>query len=282
MPMPTPRHLSLPACLIALLAVIAPMHAAAQQPAARDADAVETLPEPVRNSTLYPLPAGQAIAVDNPYGSVYMRFGGYEHTLEVWSTLQQPEGAPAMTLAPTARDGRFVVAPVLPDGATLAAGQRIDLVLYVPEGHPVTLRAGGDIEARGVRSDLELRNTSGKIQVRAMPGYIVQAESSEGRVEVAMEGPARPGTVQRIASRTGSVTVLLGDDANAEVRMATSQQFATDFSLQVEHLDGREPNKAARAVIGTPRPGKDKAEIVVESLVNEVRLLRRAVFVDPE
>lgn len=282
MPMPNLRFVPFLASVLALAVAFASLPARAQQAPPRDADAVEDVPEPVRTSTLYPLPAGQAIAVDNPFGSVYMRFGGYEHTLEVWTTLQQPAGAPAITLAPAERDGRFVVAPVLPEGATLAPGQRIDLVLYVPEAHPVTLRAGGDIEARGVRSDLDLRNTSGKIQVRAMPGYIVQAESSEGRVEVAMEGPARPGTVQRIASRTGSVTVLLGDDANAEVRMATSQQFATDFSLQVEHLDGREPNKAARAVIGTPRPGKDKAEIVVESLVNEVRLLRRAVFVDPE
>lgn len=278
MPMPLRRFACLATGALALALAVAAPDARAQQTAPAEA----AMPEPARASTLYPLAEGQAISVDNPYGSVFLRFGGYEHTLEVWSTLQQPAGAPLIALAPGVQGDRFVVAPALPDGATLAPGQRLDLVLYVPEGHPVALRAGGDIESRGVRSDLDLRNTGGKLQVRAAAGYTVQAESGEGRVEVAMEGPARPGTLQRIASRTGSVTVLVGDDANAEVRLATSQQFATDFSLQVEHLDGREPNKSAIAVIGTPRSGKQKAEIVVESLVNEVRLLRRAVFVDPE
>jgi hypothetical protein len=88
--------------------------------------------EPIRQDQGFKLAEGAAIAVVNPYGSVYMRFGGYEHKLDIRSTIQQPEGAAQFTFAPAMRDGRFVVAPSLPAGVQLAEGQRIDLVLYVP------------------------------------------------------------------------------------------------------------------------------------------------------
>ena len=77
------------------------------------------------------------------------------------------------------------------------------------------------------------------------------------------------------------MAVNVSDKIDAEVRMSTSQQFATDYSLVVEHRDGEEPDKIATAVVGTPKTGKDKALIVLESLVSEVRLLRKGVFIDP-
>ena len=170
----------------------------------------------------------------------------------------------------------------MPSGVALAQGQRIDLVLYVPKGHPLTVRTGfGVIESRGVKSDIDLLADTGDIAVRGTDGT-VQARTSEGKIEVTFEGTARPGSVQRLSSRTGNIAVIVSDALNAEVRLSTSQQFATDYSLDVEHLDGKEPNKIATAVVGTPKSGKDKAQVVLETLVSEIRLQRRGVFVDPE
>jgi hypothetical protein len=241
-----------------------------------------TMREPIRRDDSFKLPAGQAIQVDNAYGSVYLRFGGYEDQLDIRSTVQQPEGAAAIDFQPVERDGSFVVVPRLPAGVALAEGQRIDLVLYVPKGHPVTARSVfGVIESRGLKSDIDLGTDTGDIAVRGTDGT-VQARTSEGKIEVTFEGTARPGSIQRLSSRTGNIAVIVSDKLDAEVRLSTSQLFSTDYSLIVEHLDGKEPNKIATAVIGAPKSGKEKAQVVLESLVSEIRLQRRGVFVDPE
>jgi hypothetical protein len=238
--------------------------------------------EPIRQDQGFKLAEGAPISVVNPYGSVYMRFGGYEHKLDIRSTIQQPEGAAKFAFAPAMRDGRFVVAPSLPEGVQLAEGQRIDLVLYVPQGHALSVDAAiGDIECRGLRSDIDLKTGPGRIQVIGTHGT-VQAQSDDGRIEVSLQDGAREGSVQRFVSRTGSVTLNVGDKLDAEVSMSTSHQFATDYSLTVRHLDGQEPNKTATATVGAPKPGERGARIEMRSLVNEVRLQRRGVFIDPE
>jgi hypothetical protein len=242
----------------------------------------QTMREPLRRDDSFKLPAGQAIHVDNRYGSVYMRFGGYEDQLDIRSTVQQPDGAAMIAFQPAAKDGRFEVVPRLPEGVELAEGQRIDLVLYVPKDHPVMVRTlSGTIESRGLKSDIDLGTDTGEIAVRGTAGT-VQARTSEGRIEVTLEDGARPGSVQRLASRTGGVAINVSDKLDAEVKLSTSHQFSTDYSLTVEHRDSEEPNKVATAVVGTPKSGKDKAQVVLESLVGEVRLLRKGVFVDPE
>ncbi len=269
---------SMVACVFAASAVVSPQLSAAESAQ----DSAETMREPQRRDQSFKLPEGQAIQVDNPYGSIYMRFGGYEHQLDIRSTVQQPDGAAIIGFQPAARDGRFEVAPRLPEGVALAEGQRIDLVLYVPKGHAVTVRtASGVIESRGLKSDIDLGTDSGEIAVRGTDGTI-QARTGDGRIEVTLDDNARPGSIQRLTSRTGVVAVAVSDKLNAEVRLSTSHQFATDYSLVVEHRDGEEPNKIATAVVGTPKSGKDKAQLVLESLVSEVRLLRKGVFIDPE
>jgi hypothetical protein len=260
------------------IALVAPSSLAAQsaEPEA------ETMREPIRRDDSFKLPAGQAIHIDNPYGSVYLRFGGYEDQLDIRSTVQQPEGAAAIAFEPAAGDGRFNIAPNLPQGVALAEGQRIDLVLYVPKDHPVTARStSGLIESRGLKSDIDLGTEAGDIAVRGTEGT-VQARTVDGKIEVTLEGGARPGSLQRLSSRTGNIAVIVSDKLDAEVVLSTSQQFATDYSLNVEHRDGREPNKIATARVGAPKSGSDKAQVVLESLVGEIHLMRRGVFVDPE
>lgn len=231
--------------------------------------------EPLRADLTATVPAGTPVFIDNPYGNVYLRFGGYEHAVDIHSTLQQPAGAPALVLHRGMEGRRYVIAPKLPAKATLAPAQRIDLAVYVAQGHAVTVRTtDGGIEARGLKSDLDLRSDSGNIIARGTDGT-VQAQTGEGKIEVAMGNTARPGSKQRLATTTGNITIGVTDQLGATVNMATSAVFATDYSLDITHRDGEEPNKWARSTIGAP-----KAEITLESRRGEIRVLRRAVYVE--
>lgn len=230
--------------------------------------------EPQRQDLTAKVPAGMPVYIDNPYGNVYLRFGGYEHAVDIHSTLQQPVGAPSLTLHRGQEKGRYVIAAKLPAGAALADAQRIDIVVYVAQGHTVTVRAEGDIEARGMKSDLDLKTVSGKIAVRGTDGA-VQAETGEGDIQVTIDGTVRKGSKQRLATTTGNITLGTTDQLNAKVNLATSAVFATEYSIGVTHDDGKEPNKWARTTIGAP-----DAEITLESRRGEIRLLRRAVYLE--
>lgn len=256
--------------------------AAVEPVVATESSAAPTNPEPIRSDREFKLAVGQSVLVDNPYGSVYLRFGGYEHQLGLHSTLQQPDGAAAIAFAPRDRGAHFEIAPRLPEGSMLARGQRLDLVIYVPESHAVRVRTeSGVIESRGVRSELDLRSAAGDIAVRGGNGS-VQAETGEGSIEVAFAHSAPPGSHQRLATRTGYIQVGVTDDLHAEVRLATSAPFTTDFSLSVSHRNGEEPNKTAVAVVGKPADGDQRAVLELSSLRGDIRLLRRAVYVDAD
>lgn len=252
---------------------------AARPVAAQEAASPPAMREPIREERSFRLPAGRAIDVENRYGSVFVRFGGYEHQFDLQVTRQQPDGAPPVEVASGARDGTFAVNVRLPAGASLAEGQRVDLVLYVPEAHPLrVVTAFGGIESRGVKSDIDLRSESGDISVRGTAGRLL-LHSDDGNLQASIEGAARAGE-QRLSTRTGSITLGVSDALDANVRLASSGLITTDYSLQIEHRDGQEPNKAARLSIGTPADGERAATVSVDSLAGAIQLLRRAVFVD--
>jgi hypothetical protein len=235
--------------------------------------------EPERRDLSFVLPKGQPIDVDNPYGSVFLRFGGYEHKLDIRTTTQQPKGTPTFSFSSTAKAGRFVVAAALPGGGARAEGQRIDLVLYVPENHAVNVRTtDGGIESRGLKGDLIFKSDSGNINARGTEGS-VQAETGEGRIRI-MLGPAPAGSTQRFATRTGDIVIGATDGLDADVRMSTSGTLTTDYSVAIEHRDREEPNKHARASVGAPKAGKDNAVVAIESLRGNLQLWRRAVFLE--
>lgn len=242
-------------------------------------DAPPAMREPLREERSVRLPAGRAIEVDNRYGSVFVRFGGYEHQFDLQVTRQQPDGAPAVDVAAGMRDGVYAVSVRLPAGAALADGQRVDLVLYVPEAHPLRVSTSfGGIESRGAKSDLDLRSESGDISVRGTAGRL-QLHSDDGNLQASIEGAARAGE-QRLSTRTGNISLGVSDALNADVRMSSSGLLTTDYSLDIAHRDGEEPNKIGRLTVGTPAVGAQAASISLESLAGAIQLLRRAVYVD--
>jgi len=264
---------------LALLAACATQQSKTTESARTEVAPVAVTLEPIRQDLEFKLDAGQSVLIDNPYGSVLLRFGGYEHALGLHTTLQQPATAAAIEFSPHAVDGHFEIAPRLPSAAMLAAGQRFDIVAYVPQHHAVRVRTlDGTIESRGLQSDLDMASVSGALAARGSTGG-VQAESESGSIEVAFAERAPAGSRQRLATTTGAIIVGVTDTLNAEVRLATSAPFTTDYSLEVAHHAGAEPNKSAQAHIGKPDPAQP-AVLELHSLRGDIRLLRRAVYVD--
>jgi hypothetical protein len=220
------------------------------------------------------LTPGQAVAVDNPYGDVAVRFGGFEHKAETHTVLQEPAGASHIELKPSVdSEGRYRISPTLPAGAAIAEGQRIDLEVFVPEGHAVSVHTNqGSIEAKGVHGDVKLESVTGDISLRGIKGAI-QAETDAGQIDASLSTAPRKSS-QRLTTRTGDINIAVDDRLDAELQMATSALFATEYSLKIIRMPGHEPNKRAQALIG-----ENHARLDVESRRGQIRLSRRINFI---
>jgi hypothetical protein len=229
-------------------------------------------PQPERSDFSTVLADGKPVVVDNPYGDVRLRFGGFAHALEINAVFQRPTAAAPIVLQPVDEPGRYLIAPRLPAGAVVAEGQRLDIVVFVPIGHAASARTErGLIESHGVRGNVDLRSTSGDIKIRGTQGS-VQAQTGAGSIEASFN-TAPVSSHQHLATTTGNIVLAIDDRLDAELELATSSVFSTEFSLDVTPTPGQEPNKRAHTVVG-----EDKARIVVESRRGEIRLLRRSGF----
>ncbi len=249
--------------------------AAAPKPAATTDIALATAPaaEFDRDARIETLPAGMPVVVRNPFGDVRVRFGGYESKLEWRTVAQNPPGKPTLSVAAQASD-TYRLDVVLPDGATQAPGQRLDLTLYLAEKHDLDIETQrGLIEVRGLRANLKARSQGGNIAFRGITG-VVDVATTDGGIEGQFEGPL-PGTTQRVQTTTGNVVLGLSERLNATLKLASSAPFATDFSVAVVPQVGQEPNKTGEAVLGKP-----ESMIEVFSKRGELRLLRRVEFQD--
>jgi hypothetical protein len=231
--------------LFALLTIVA-LPVFAQSPQTMD-----------RDSWSGPIAPGSAIRVDNAFGDVRLRHGGSEGNLEVAAVLQQLsiDGA-KLSLDVEITDNAAVVTVVRHglDGnpaqqAPRSDKSRADLAIMVPEGFPIRVETShGLIEAREVRTDIDLHTTAGTIRVAEHHGRIT-AHSEGGAMEITLL-PSATKETQEFSSITGPITVFTPAANDLDVTMATSGSFVTDFSLEVEHHDNEEPNKTAKATIG--------------------------------
>lgn len=229
--------------------------------------------ETTRKDVAGTLKPGQVVVVDNPYGDVHARFGGYEHAVETHAVLQEPPRVAHIQLTPAlTADGFYTIAPRLPAGSIQQPSQRIDLSVLVPEGHDLRVRTGaGFIDVHGVRGNVDVKSDGGDIELRSIQGAI-QAETTGGAIEASL-GTAPRGAQQRLATTTGDIDLGIDDQLDATIDMATSALFATDFSLDVTRRPGEEPNKRARTTVG-----RGASKLTIESRRGQIRLRRRAGF----
>lgn len=224
-----------------------------------------------RSIRYHELKPKQAVRIDNPYGDVRVRFGGYAHTLE-WRTVAQNMGAADKILVSASDGEQLSISARLPEGVVLARGQRVEITAYVPKDHDLEVVTElGLIDVRGLQANLRARSTDGNISFRGIAG-LVDVQTGAGVIEGQFD-PAPAGSRQRVATTTGNIQLGIVDGLNAELALASSGVFATEFSVQIEQRAGQEPNKSGLAVIGKP-----EANIEVASKRGEIRLLRRVQF----
>jgi len=215
--------------------------------------------------------AGGTLRVENPYGDVYARFGGYEDKVEILATLQHLDPGPRLEVERDEVDSGLRVR-VRPgsgeEGGSSATRNRVDLVVFVPQGARLDVETReGKIEAKGLRSDLVASSISGDIRIRGIEGH-VQAKSARGRLSATLEsGVTDRG--QALSSETGEIEVHLWEDADLDVYIATSGEITTDFSIEIEHRRHEEPGKHATAKVGSGGPG-----LTLRSRRGDIRLLR--------
>lgn len=246
-----------------------PVQAPAQ--AAPEAVAAQAEPTVERDIQYRELKPKQPLRIDNPYGDVRVRFGGYSQTVE-WRTVAQNMGAEHSIAVAASEGDTLTIAARLPEGAVLARGQRVEITAYVPKDHDLEVVTElGLIDVRGLQANLRARSTDGNINFRGIAG-LVDAQTGAGSIEGQLD-PAPAGSRQRLVTSTGYIQLGIVDGLNAELALASSGVFATEFSVQIVPQPGQEPNKTGVAVIGKP-----EADIEVASKRGEIRLLRRSTF----
>lgn len=214
-----------------------------------------------RDSWSGPIAPGSAIRVENHFGDVRLRHGGSDGNLEVAAILQQLSiDGSKLVLSVEITDKAAVVSVVRYDSEGNPAPlkprndkARADLAIMVPEGFSTRVKTNrGLIEARDVRTDIDLHTTAGTIRVAKHHGRIT-AHSEIGPIEITLL-PAATRKSQELSSTTGPITVFTPATNDLDVAMETSGAFITDFSLKVEHHDTEEPDKTATASIGSGGP----------------------------
>jgi DUF4097 and DUF4098 domain-containing protein YvlB len=130
----------------------------------------------------------------------------------------------------------------------------------------------GAIEVKGVHGDVVVKSATGNISLRGIKGAI-DAETGEGQIDASLTTAPRKSR-QRLATSTGDINLAVDDRLNAELDMATSALFGTEYSLKITRQPGQEPNKRATVVIG-----EDESRLIVESRRGQIRVSRRASFI---
>ncbi len=248
-------------------------------------NALQYAPEPTRSELKAVLALGQALQIRNEFGDVRLRFGGFEHGVEITAVAQSPIGQTMPVVRFDAASATITTA--LPDASLPVLGQRIDIVVWVPEKHSVkvnTLR--GLVEVRGVRSDVVVRSDSGNITARGVQGAL-DIETGSGSIEAAFsDHPVN--APQRIVTRTGAIMVSFGPELNAELALATSALIATEYSVDITQKPGEEPNKTGIVKIGGAKNNSSEHsfakanQIEISSKRGELRLFRRQAFIEAE
>ena len=246
--------------------------------------------EPTRTNIKGVLPANLALKITNDFGEVRLRFGGFEHAFEVTAVAQAPIGQAMPGVRFDAQSG--VIATFLPVGTAAALGQRIDIVVFVPEKHDVqvsTLR--GMVEIRSLRSAVTVRSDSGNIAARGVQAAM-DLQTGSGSIDVSLNDVPL-NTQQRFNTRTGVITASFGPAQVAELALSTSALIATEFSVEISERPGEEPNKTgvvrlagvANGVAANPQElltAQAKNKIELSSKRGELRLYRRQAYLDAD
>ena len=217
---------------------------------------------------------GHSIIVDNSWGNVYARFGGYDDKVEILTTTQRIDrDYPGLVVDYDMKAGdlhlrvRPEKAIERPEDQSLWR-DRVDLVVFAPKQVEVRIRTtDGDVEAKGLKSDLQVQTERGSLSV-IKHGGAVSAKSAHGDLSATLTTGATQRT-QQLETTTGKIQVMVWEDIDLDVDLATSGQIITDFSIDIDYRRLEEPGKYGRAKINAGGP-----KLIMRSKRGDVRIGR--------
>lgn len=242
------------------------------------ADAEPAGPVTERRDWVGKIKAGERVEIENPWGDVRVRFGGFEGAVEYHAVLQPLSPGPARLAIDAAPVAGGLRISTRVEGGTLPAGakDRVDLTVFVPKGAPLSVRTlRGAIEIRGVKSDVSALTDSGEISIRGVDG-LVNTRNQRGATVVMLDRPAAHAK-QSFESLTGDITLSFDAAAEPLITAATSGEISTDVSVTIVHRPHEEPSK-----IATARVGAGNSAVAVHSKRGNIHLqLREDLRVSP-
>jgi hypothetical protein len=208
------------------------------------------------------VPASGRVRIVNPYGNVYARFGGYGEKMEILATEQRLDKAPALEVRRTPIEGGLDVVVAIAGTAAPSMTDlpprgdrrdRVDLVVFVPEGRTLDIRTRDDmIDVKKTSGELNATTFKGDIRILAPKGR-VRATSDRGAISATLETGVTA-EAQSFTTVTGDIEVFVWEDANLAADLATSGRITTDFSIAIEHRRHEEPDKLGTATLGRGGP----------------------------
>ncbi|HEU4535245.1 MAG TPA: DUF4097 family beta strand repeat-containing protein [Polyangiaceae bacterium] len=224
------------------------------------------------------LPAGQKVSIRNIVGTIRAEPSS-SATLEVLATKVSEGGDPALVrVVANEGPGGVTVCALYSGGDSCEGAQqgrhagpqgdnvRVEFVVRVPAGLVFeAANVSGNIEARGLRSDVRATAVSGNVEVSTSSGA-VEAKSVSGTVRVAMGAP-REGASSSATAVSGSVEVKLPAQSNFDAEAKTiSGTIETEFGLPVQK------GFVGQSLRG--RVGRGGAPLRIETVSGSIRLSR--------
>jgi hypothetical protein len=223
--------------------------AAVEQPAAGAQD-------PVRWDWKGTLGTDRRLVIQNDFGDIRARFGGYTDDVEVHAVIQNltPGSKELRVEAEATGEGLLIrVAPsqgAPPPEHRPGRSNRADVVAMVPKGARLVARTKeGAIELKGLWSTVLAETDSGDITIRQAGGTANTLNRYGATMVTLCSQP--PGTVQAFESLTGDISVVLPPRADFAIRASTSGEITTDVSVEILHHPREEPSKVATAKVGS-------------------------------
>jgi len=187
---------------------------------------------------------GGEIVIDNPHGSVYVRYNRGGRRVGISATVQR------LGPNPQIEELRLYARPELVrfevsypeagrDDANLPYGRpgRVDLAVLVPEGIPLRVRTrDGAVTGKRLRSRLDIETGSGDISFSGSDS--VRARSVSGNISVALSSAKWSGTTD-LHTEQGAIRLEFPVSAPASIDIASSGRLLAEPEVLAKALHAR-------------------------------------------
>ena len=214
-----------------------------------------------------PVQADDQLIISNSIGDVRLRGGG-NGVVEVHAVIQNLMKDTPMPEVNLKRVGKTLTFTTTFTQNPQGKQDRIDLVAFVPEKIRAKVETTyGEIDIKGLKDDVAAESQKGKITIRSVMGH-VEAKNDSGPISVELL-PEVTSLPQEFVTTTGDISLFLSQGIDADVVVKSSGEISTDFSIQIDFDEKKEPDKIGKSTIGK---GGDK--ISASSKRGRIRLLR--------